>query len=144
MLCSESILVWMWVTLYFRFWLAVVRSISASFSSFIGSSSSRYRYCCSRSFMISSSSSESMVLGGSVSFISRPCPEPFRLLFVLLKSGDITELLSSWSDCSESSILPYFALRPEPLIILDLSLVEVLLYLRDIKFECPFFDSFLA
>lgn len=60
--------------LFRLFKLAVVRSMSASSSSRIGSISRRRRWCCSINSMISSSRDSSKVRAGSVSLPSLPLP----------------------------------------------------------------------
>ena len=71
------------------FKLAVVLSIRASSSSFIGSSSKRYLCCISSILMISSSCASSIVLAGSVSFCSFIDSFLILVLLILLRPVEL-------------------------------------------------------
>jgi len=86
------------------FKLAVVRSINASSSSFIGFSCSRYRCYISKILIISSSWSSSMVRAGKVSFCYDAEQRPLLLFLLLwlLSPGEILlmESLLNWQSSS--------------------------------------------
>jgi len=85
---SSEVPVWKVVNFCRRFILAVVRSMRASSSSRIGSSSNRLRYWISRSLMICSSWASSIVRGGSASLDSLLC------ILMLFSPGEHSKLLN--------------------------------------------------